>query len=530
MRRRIATWLGCVVLVLAQRGCNSNVYTAPPAELFVIDMEPADVNNDNHPDIVSVIDDLRSSVNVRVDVNRGDDTFDTKPLIPVPNAVPIDSVIGDLNHDGKIDVVVAQNDPKGGGTVSMLPGNGDGTFGALQPLVAVDTAIVSVAIWTSTLTLLVGVQDGVVVAKQVADGTYSAGAKVPLPGTVAAKPLEDGSGRQVIAAVSSDGTQNALALAHTDGSGGFDTSLGLKWTPLSYSAPFGQSHQTTTLQDQQGHAVFGWLSTPADTSMFQVNMVGIDLSVNTGYSITNQSSGQHPAAGQPSYFFSLGYTLKGTFYSSYHYFVGGSPTAPVTGNVAFGAEYFFYDSFSLGAETLNVAVLSAALVDGTPPTTFFLPGAGPIVWGTLYPTGFEDAGVGSSGSSSGGDAGGDASDASSGGGSDSSDGPTCKCLWGPTGAGCTCTSAAQCCSGFDTCGQANPFAQGLSNYCCNTAGSPCSPTQSTTGSCCGGLQCVGAGSGTGTCTCVTSGGFCVTSADCCAGLGCSNTGSGGSCG
>ena len=38
-------------------------------------------------------------------------------------------MVGDANHDGKPDLAVSNDDPYHG-TVSVLPGNGDGTFRA----------------------------------------------------------------------------------------------------------------------------------------------------------------------------------------------------------------------------------------------------------------------------------------------------------------------------------------------------------------------------------------------------------------
>jgi hypothetical protein len=47
---------------------------------------------------------------------------------------PDSIAVGDFNNDGKLDAVVANFGLNGGASVSVLPGNGDGTFGAATDL------------------------------------------------------------------------------------------------------------------------------------------------------------------------------------------------------------------------------------------------------------------------------------------------------------------------------------------------------------------------------------------------------------
>ena len=88
-----------------------------------------DLNNDGNPDLaVTGYDDGADfhSNTVSVLIGNGNGTFGPNNHIPT-GSVPMSVAIGDLNADGKLDLAVANLYSN---TVSVLLGNGDGTFGA----------------------------------------------------------------------------------------------------------------------------------------------------------------------------------------------------------------------------------------------------------------------------------------------------------------------------------------------------------------------------------------------------------------
>ena len=89
----------------------------------------ADFNRDGFPDLAISVTTTNS---VAILLGNGDGTFQDAINYPVEGS-PQGLAVADLNHDGKIDLAVANecgHDPAcRQGTVSILLGNGDGTFG-----------------------------------------------------------------------------------------------------------------------------------------------------------------------------------------------------------------------------------------------------------------------------------------------------------------------------------------------------------------------------------------------------------------
>ena len=95
-----------------------------PGPLYPVVLAIADMNGDGRPDVIFA--GLSSSVandeSVTVLLGNGDGTFQAGKTTVGPNDSPTGIAILDANLDGKLDVVL------GGSSPYLMPGNGDGTF------------------------------------------------------------------------------------------------------------------------------------------------------------------------------------------------------------------------------------------------------------------------------------------------------------------------------------------------------------------------------------------------------------------
>ncbi|MSP61122.1 MAG: hypothetical protein EXR72_12410 [Myxococcales bacterium] len=189
-----------------------------------------------------------------------------------------------------------------------------------------------------------------------------------------------------------------LGLAVVAGLGGtaraeFNIATGLKWVPVRYTQPITATGGGAGPGTMPSNTVrlYGWQTTSLDNylALFFHEQIGIQLSLDFGYGNAHLDIGG--TNGYDAAFTQFGFALGGKFYLNrptrervspylyvdfFKYFASvstseqisndrvamiGSLVSPIGLNIAFGAEYFFTTSFSLGAEVFGIRF---AHVDG----------------------------------------------------------------------------------------------------------------------------------------------------------------------
>ncbi|MDP9052712.1 MAG: NPCBM/NEW2 domain-containing protein [Acidobacteriota bacterium] len=117
----------CLVLAMVCAPIMALAYQLANPEGYTVGLDPhgilaADFNNDGKTDLASA---NAAEATVSVLLGNGDGTFGPKVDYPVQTR-PKFVRSGDFNGDGKLDIVSANEVSS---TVTVLPGNGDGTFG-----------------------------------------------------------------------------------------------------------------------------------------------------------------------------------------------------------------------------------------------------------------------------------------------------------------------------------------------------------------------------------------------------------------
>jgi hypothetical protein len=125
---------GSVGVLLGHDGIFTLVTTYNPGGFQTTSLAVADVNGDGQPDLV-VANACATAASCRngsvgVLLGNGDGTFKKSVTYPAGFS-PISVAVADVNGDGKPDLVIANNQDNGNGSVGVLLGNGDGTFASI---------------------------------------------------------------------------------------------------------------------------------------------------------------------------------------------------------------------------------------------------------------------------------------------------------------------------------------------------------------------------------------------------------------
>jgi hypothetical protein len=182
-------------------------------KLDIVTTNFASLYDRNHPEIVEN--------GVRVLLGNGDGTFQSAQAIAIqpsgsrPNFV----VVGDFNSDGKPDLAVANAES---GTLSILLGNGDGTFQAARNY-SVGLGLVSLAVGDfngdGNLDLVAANRGRLTVLLGNGDGTFQQGHNYPVaphPYTLSVA-VGDFNRDGILDLVVSDGSGVGLMLGNGDG-------------------------------------------------------------------------------------------------------------------------------------------------------------------------------------------------------------------------------------------------------------------------------------------------------------------------
>jgi hypothetical protein len=110
-----------------QFSAATNLNTSPPNDLETWSVAVGDFNNDGNSDLVTA---NNATNNVSLLLGNGDGTFGAATYFGV-GSTPYGVAVADFNGDGNLDLATANSNSK---NVSILPGNGNGTFGAATNL------------------------------------------------------------------------------------------------------------------------------------------------------------------------------------------------------------------------------------------------------------------------------------------------------------------------------------------------------------------------------------------------------------
>ena len=116
--------LGTAALEIGATGLSWTNSQSPATDISPNSVAVGDFNGDGRTDLAVA---NSGSNTVTILLGNGDGTFTATAVSPATGKLPVSVAVGDFNGDGKADLAVAN---QGSNTVTILLGNGDGTFTA----------------------------------------------------------------------------------------------------------------------------------------------------------------------------------------------------------------------------------------------------------------------------------------------------------------------------------------------------------------------------------------------------------------
>jgi sugar lactone lactonase YvrE len=216
-------------------GTFTQTATSPTVGANSNQLAIADFNGDGIPDL-AVTSALSNSLDILL--GNGDGTFTLSPSSPTIGGSPMSIAAGDFNRDGSMDLAITDTYDD---TVSVLLGNGDGTFAAStafhcgisnSPIAAADfngDGKLDLALGVSGIA---GVGDTVTILAGNGDGTFaSPSGQAVVPDFLASIQVGDFNGDGLPDLALTDSTSNTFTVFLANGSGSF--------TATSQSLPAG---------------------------------------------------------------------------------------------------------------------------------------------------------------------------------------------------------------------------------------------------------------------------------------------------
>jgi hypothetical protein len=250
----------------------------------------ADVNGDGKPDLIVV-----GAPQVEILLGNGDGTFRAGASVTLNGVAPTGVVAGDFNQDGKVDLAVSGGSSAGGAFVAILLGNGDGTFQSQLDYSTWGSYSVITGDFNGDGHLDLAVGNGysggggdeISILLGNGDGSFQSYIAVPVPG--------NGDDRLAAADLNHDKKLDLVVTSFYNNSGGISVLIGNgdgTFAPaVSYPAPIGSFTNAGSIGDFNGDGV-----PDVAVTNYDGNDVSVFIGIGDG---TFKAPVQYPASINP---------------------------------------------------------------------------------------------------------------------------------------------------------------------------------------------------------------------------------------